>query len=123
MKTKTIQKRRRTATVGGEAGRSILRGLKEIREAYASGEPLEKRFRVRTVKVDEPGTYDAEAIIATRRKLGLSQAIFARLVGVSLALTQSWEQGRREPDAMGRRLLDEINREPKRWSAMVHHSN
>ena len=104
-------------------GRSILRGLREIRDAYASGEPLEKRFRVRTVEVAEPGEYDMEAVIATRRKLGLSQAIFARLVGVSVALAQSWEQGRRMPDAMARRILDEINRQPKHWSAMVHHSN
>jgi len=122
MKTKTIQKRRNTVKWSA-AGRSIMRGLKEIRDAYASGEPLEKRFHVRTVVINEPGMYDTEAIIATRKKLDLSQAHFAKLVGVSLALAQSWEQGRRMPDAMARRLLDEINRQPKHWSAMVHHSN
>ena len=126
MKTKTVQKRwtkRVTSGEGSEAGRSILRGLREIRDVYASGEPLEKRFRVRTVEVAEPGEYDMDAIIATRRKLGLSQAIFARLVGVSPSLAQSWEQGRRMPDAMARRILDEINRQPKHWSAMVLRSN
>jgi hypothetical protein len=40
------------------AGRSIMAGLKEIAEAYKSGEPLANRFRVRTVEIMEPGQYD-----------------------------------------------------------------
>jgi DNA-binding transcriptional regulator YiaG len=28
---------------------------------------------------------------------------------------QAWEQGRREPQKMARRLLDEIADDPKRW--------
>jgi DNA-binding transcriptional regulator YiaG len=104
------------------AGRSIMTGLRQIQEAYASGEPLAKRFNVRTVEVTEPGEYDAAAVTRTRMKLGLSQAVFARLLGVSTSLAQSWEQGRRLPDRMGRRLLDEINRDPKHWSGMIRES-
>jgi len=59
MKPQMVQKRRGTATKKtgremSEAGRNILHGLREISGAYASGESLEKRFRVRTVKVAEP---------------------------------------------------------------------
>jgi DNA-binding transcriptional regulator YiaG len=41
-------------------------------------------------------------------------------MGVSTILTQTWEQGKRTPHATARRLMDEINREPKRWARMVH---
>jgi putative transcriptional regulator len=65
----------------------------------------------------EPGLYDAKRVRATREKLGVSQATFASIVGVSTILAQSWEQGVRVPSKLARRLLDEINRDPTRWRA------
>jgi putative transcriptional regulator len=32
-----------------------------------------------------------------RRTMGLSQRVFAKLVGVSVKTLQNWEQGRRQP--------------------------
>ena len=40
-----------------------------------------------------------------RAKLGLSQAEFALLIGVSVATLQNWEQGRRQPEGPARALL------------------
>lgn len=40
-----------------------------------------------------------------RRRLGKSQAEFARMIGVSVATLQNWEQGRRRPDGPARALL------------------
>jgi putative transcriptional regulator len=40
-----------------------------------------------------------------RNRLGLSQAEFALLIGVSVATLQNWEQGRRRPDGPARALL------------------
>lgn len=40
-----------------------------------------------------------------RRKLKLSQAQFARLMGISVATLKNWEQGRRKPDGPARILL------------------
>ena len=102
------------------AGRRIIQGLKELAEALETGEPLGKRFTVRTVELPpEPRTYTPRAIRATRDKVGVSQPVFASLVGVSTALIQHWEQGVRMPSRMACRLLDEINRDPKRWTTMV----
>jgi putative transcriptional regulator len=42
---------------------------------------------------------------AVRRRLGKSQAQFARMIGVSVATLQNWEQGRRRPDGPARALL------------------
>ncbi len=40
-----------------------------------------------------------------RSHVGLSQAEFAKLLGVSLRTLQDWEQGRREPSGAAKMLL------------------
>lgn len=101
------------------AGKEILAALMEIKQAIDDRVPLSERFTVRQVEVVDPGQYDAAKICRTRAKLGVSQAVFARLVGVSTVLVQFWESGKRVPNALARRVLDEINRDPKRWSKML----
>jgi putative transcriptional regulator len=49
--------------------------------------------------------FKAARVKAIRRRLGKSQADFARMIGVSLATLQNWEQGRRRPDGPARALL------------------
>ena len=46
-----------------------------------------------------------KSIAATRRKLGLSQSRFARLLGISLRTLHHWEQGTRTPSGAARVLL------------------
>ncbi|MFC5767946.1 helix-turn-helix domain-containing protein [Thauera sinica] len=43
--------------------------------------------------------------VEARQKVGLSQAEFARLLGVSVRTLQDWEQGRREPSGAAKTLL------------------
>ena len=45
------------------------------------------------------------AATEARLKLGVSQAAFAQLLGVSVRTLQEWEQGRREPSGAARTLL------------------
>jgi putative transcriptional regulator len=42
---------------------------------------------------------------AIRKQLGKSQSEFARMIGVSVATLQNWEQGRRRPEGPARALL------------------
>lgn len=44
-------------------------------------------------------------IVAIRGRLRKSQAEFARMIGVSVATLQNWEQGRRQPQGPARALL------------------
>jgi DNA-binding transcriptional regulator YiaG len=101
-------------------GREIVASLTEALEVEQAGIPLESRFTVRTVTVpDEPRTYDANAVRATRDMIGVSQPIFAHLLGVSAMLVRAWEQGQRVPALWARRLLDEVNRDPRHWRGMI----
>lgn len=44
-------------------------------------------------------------IIEIRQKTGMSQAQFAKLLGVSIRTLQEWEQGRRKPSGAAASLL------------------
>ncbi len=48
-----------------------------------------------------------------RIKLGLSQADFAAMIGVSVCTLQDWEQGRREPSGAAKALLKVAVAAPK----------
>jgi len=101
-------------------GKEIVASLTELVEVLESGAPLESRFTVRTAETPAPpAAYDGAAVRATREKIGASQALFACLLGVSVALVQSWEQGHRPPAVWARRLLDEVNRDPEHWRGML----
>lgn len=44
-------------------------------------------------------------VVGVRRRLGLAQAEFSRLIGVSIKTLRSWEQGKQYPDGSARSLL------------------
>jgi putative transcriptional regulator len=48
-----------------------------------------------------------------RRRAGLSQAEFARRIGISVATVRGWEQGRLVPQGAARALLRVIDRVPE----------
>lgn len=83
---------------------SIMRGLQEV-EAYLQG--ARDGYVVHEVEV--PDTPDVKAI---RARTGLSQADFARSIGVKKATLLNWEQDRRVPDGPARVLLALIAKEP-----------
>lgn len=117
---KKLKRQRARRLRGTRAGREIIGALTELVDAIESGEPIAQRFTVRTVELpDEPRAYNAKRIRAARDRIGASQAVFARLLGVSTVLVQHWENGSRAPAPWARRLLDEVNRDPRHWQAML----
>ena len=48
---------------------------------------------------------EPDSVLAVRAKLGLTQAQFARALGISPDTLQNWEQGRRQPTGPARVLL------------------
>jgi len=55
----------------------------------------------------------AEAVAATRTKLGLSQSKFADLLGISVKTLHNWEQGRRKPTGPAKVLLKVAAKHPE----------
>jgi len=48
----------------------------------------------------------------TRKKLGMSQGVFAVVMGVSKKTVESWEAGRYTPDGAARRLISVMQLDP-----------
>jgi putative transcriptional regulator len=61
-----------------------------------------RRGESKPSRVREFAPVDVKAI---RQRLRKSQAEFARMIGVSVATLQNWEQGRRRPEGPARALL------------------
>lgn len=61
-----------------------------------------RRGEARPSRVREFAPLDVKAV---RRRIGKSQAEFARMIGVSVSTLQNWEQGRRRPEGPARALL------------------
>ena len=68
--------------------------------------------RARRIVVDKPPQYDADRVRAIRKRLDVSQALFAEALNVSTSTVRSWEQGQRVPDGPSRRLLEVADRDP-----------
>ncbi len=115
MKTRLKSKTRRHRVAD-----DITAGMRELQEMMATGKSYEEmRFTVRTVEVPEPREYRPADVVKLREELAVSQAVFARLVGVSKILVQSWEGGQRTPAPVARRLLDTIKADPGRWLSTI----
>jgi putative transcriptional regulator len=98
-------------------GEEMLAGLSAFRDALDVGEPIEKRFTVRTVTLDlQPRPYGPDDLKALRNRLNASQAVLAKFLGVSVKTLRSWEQGTRKIHPMARRFLDEIVANPELWN-------
>lgn len=85
-------------------GKRLIASAKEM-AAHAKGE-----LKLDVYEVKIPPQVDVTAI---RKRLGLSQAGFARRFGFSLRSVQDRQQGRRKTESAARAYLLVIAREPK----------
>ncbi len=75
-----------------------------------------RRGELQPGRVTEFAPVDVRAI---RRRLLKSQSEFARMIGVSVATLQNWEQGRRRPDGPARALLKVAAANPEAVAAAL----
>lgn len=69
---------------------------------------------IREIKRGEHGrVVNIPSVTEVRERTGLSQARFARLLGVSVRTLQEWEQGRRVPSGAARTLLLIAHKNPR----------
>ena len=84
-----------------EVGESIIKGMEEAL-AFAKGKKTDAVVHI-------PEEIDVQRI---RKKLKMSQKVFADYFGVNLRTVQDWEQGRRVPTGASRNFLFVIDQEP-----------
>jgi putative transcriptional regulator len=101
----------------------IVEGLESFADALERGDDIAERFTCHKVVLDlHPTAYSPELVKKTRQSLGLSQALFARFLGVSLSTVHAWEQGEKPPQPIACRFMDEIRNEPKWWKERLRQS-
>lgn len=101
-------------------GGRIVDRLTRFTEALERGDDLSKRFTCREVALElRTARYGAALVRKTREQLGVSQAIFAQFLGVSLGAVRAWEQGVTDPQGIARRFMDEIRHDPEHWAARL----
>jgi len=81
--------------------KQLVGALKDAKK-YEEGHKLDLRV---TELPPPPYMLSPRKIIQIRKRMNLSQAVFAHLLNVSLATVQAWEQGRREPNHASLKLL------------------
>jgi putative transcriptional regulator len=95
-----------------EVSESIIKGMEEAL-AFAKGE---KNGAV----VHIPEEINVRRI---RKKLKMSQTVFANYFGVNVRTIQDWEQGRRMPTGAAKNFLFVIDQEPDAVRRALVHGN
>ena len=99
-----------------ESATDLIASLREAVQIERGQKRPARRRRVyvtaRDVAVDPPHNYRAPKVLAIRKRLGLSQTVFATTLNVSPATVRAWEQGVRVPDGASLRLLEIADRHP-----------
>lgn len=85
----------------------------------AGGMPAAAKYAVRPLAVSPPPDLTAEQVRAARDGVRLSQAAFARFLGIGVSLVRAWEGGTRSPKGADRRLLADLLAHPNHWRARV----
>ena len=99
--------KRRSGKKTSGFGQAVLASL----HGWEHGEPITVR---QVFPIPQPRTHSAADIKRLRtRTLGVSQSVFAKLLGVSPKLVEAWEAGRNIPAGPVSRLFELIEQDPK----------
>jgi DNA-binding transcriptional regulator YiaG len=95
----------------------LLASAREAVEiAKGNREPARSETReltARSASVTPPPGYDGPGVIRVRKKMKVSQAVFASMLNVSPSAVRAWERGARAPDGPSRRLLEMADESPQ----------
>lgn len=107
---------KRAHSRGDSPAAKMIAGLTSFAESLEAGEDVREKFTARGITLKlQPSPVKPRTVKQARLSLGLSQALFAQLLGVSASTVQAWEQGKRQPDPMACRVLAGIRRDPTYW--------
>ena len=86
----------------------LIEGMEALAEIGAVDGATMRDFREDLLA--PPPAYSPDGIREIRESFGVSQAVFAMLMNVSLSTVQKWEQGQKAPSAPAYKLLEIVKR-------------
>ncbi len=89
--------------------KELIEGMEALMEIGAVSGVTMREFRKDLIS--PPVKLSPKAITKLRESFGLSQAVFAALLNVSVSTVQKWEQGQKSPSAPASKLLELVKRE------------
>jgi len=84
-----------------------LKGISKIKNTFIT---LRKFVDLHYINVESPKQYKSKDIVKLRKKMNVSQAVFAYLLNTNLDTLQKWEQGIRKPTKPIHRLFQLIEK-------------
>ena len=93
-----------------EMGSMLIEATREMVD-HASGKINLKTTDYSALPIVE--SISVDDIKETRKKLGVSQSVFAVILGVSKKTVESWETGRYTPCGSSRRLITMLRQDPE----------
>jgi DNA-binding transcriptional regulator YiaG len=103
---------RRRPTFGDRLIRAAREALAYERGELPGVRVTYAKVTKRAVEVVPPPEWAGDDIKRVRVRMGLSQTVFADLVGASASTVRAWERGARKPSAMALRLISLAARAP-----------
>jgi len=105
-------------TIDPEAPASLTRGRIDTARVDATTDQDIARHKA----ADEAAAIQDAARFArrVRKRLGFSQAEFAKRIDVSLDTIRNWEQGKRHPTGAAKALLKVLDKAPETALAALH---
>ncbi|MDR3149020.1 MAG: helix-turn-helix domain-containing protein [Oscillospiraceae bacterium] len=91
-------------------GQGLIEAMQEVLD-YSEGKTELRTTRLNVTPVR--GAFSAEEIKNIRKKLDMTQSVFAIVIGVSKKTVESWESGRYTPDGAARRLISVLQQDPE----------
>ena len=86
----------------------LEQGLQEMK-AHREGKVT---LKTTVVDIPPPIKMGKARIQKIRKRTNFSQPIFARVLGVNVSTYKNWEQGRSEPNAQAKLLLEMVDQNP-----------
>lgn len=91
-------------------GNEILEALNDVLD-HVQGK---KTLRTTTIKTPAAiSSFSPEEVEVIRKKMNVSQALFAKMLNVPLVTAKSWESGTRKPSGAALRLLQLVKENPR----------
>jgi putative transcriptional regulator len=92
--------------------RKLFAEITEGLDALAAQRAGKRTLRTVVVEARPAPQVDARELVALRKRLHLSRALFARYLRTNLRTLENWEQGRARPNAQAALLIRLVERFP-----------